>query len=463
MLARSLMDEAFLFGENGFAKLFSKSRGDLFLLLDDGWDVSRSVCDASFGSLAVDEDKFPFVRGLAPWERLRVLCERVKALGWKGLGVWIAAQCCGELYNKPFSDEVKDYFRERLVWSKQAGVGYWKVDWGTYGANHEFRAFLTEEAKAIYPELVIEHAVCCDPLNGVKLEENDPLCGRAAGDRAWTANAEKTLAYSEIFRSYDVLAPLSVATTLDRLAVLLPAATGYINAEDELYIAAALGCQMGVMRSALGSFAVGSTVFNGKIGEQGTECNRLDEVDAAVAWQREFPPFTGGQVAVSDEVLFDEYSFDEGETWYGVAHGKKIRQGAPAAIARNAALPRYARGAARQKPFVCVSRHPNGNYAVCISPRTVGGTYGFVGGEITCELAGKPKLVAVFGEAERVSFELSEAPRKVTARSMLAGKAETLEYKEGKFVLTKEQIRRLWQSNDKSLPAILVQIEYINI
>ena len=42
---------------------------------------------------------------------------------------------------------------------------------------------------------------------------------------------------------------MSEATTLDRLSYILKSAKGIVNAEDEPYIAASLGCANGIMRS----------------------------------------------------------------------------------------------------------------------------------------------------------------------------------------------------------------------
>ena len=99
---------------------------------------------------------------------------------------------------------------------------------------------------------------------------------------------------------YDVTPQFSVASTLDRAAYLLPYAKGYLNVEDELYLAAALGCQMGIMRSVYGKGL-----------DDWDDSDRLKEADAALFWQRIAPPFTGGNVEISKEILADEWTFQE--------------------------------------------------------------------------------------------------------------------------------------------------------
>ena len=169
--ARDKINEHTVFGNGGMAQI--NARADLYLVLDDGWDVpyqtDPSVSKHSFGSLEVNEERFPFAKG-NPAERLRALNGRVKGLGWKGLGIWVAAQRCGKDYKLPFSEADEEYWRERIFWCKQAGVTYWKVDWGTSEHDNAFRKFLTETAREIYPALTIEHAVCCPPVNGMTEE-----------------------------------------------------------------------------------------------------------------------------------------------------------------------------------------------------------------------------------------------------------------------------------------------------
>ena len=347
-------------------------------------------------------------------------------------------------------EEEKDYWRDRILWSKYAGISYWKVDWGTHASDNEFRRFLSETAKVLYPELVVEHAICQPPLNG---GENpvEGLEGRFSGDKTRSILSEECVKFSEVFRTYDVLPPLSVATTIDRASHLLRYAKGYLNVEDEVYLAAALGCQMGVMRS--------------KYGAGIRDCgDKLQEVYAAIAWQKIMPPFMGGQTFVSDEILFDDYTFSEDETWYQPATGKKIIQGAPCVLSRNTPLPDVTAGENCSKPFV-VSSCYNGTYAVAIFPRMIAGKRGYVGGKVICSLAEMPERIAVFGIADKIEFIFHSGKiNSVTANSLFRDKPMDISIKPSQdgsgFLLSGEEILKIGSADDKSDPAVVLKIKY---
>ena len=152
--ARDKVNEYTVFGKDGMAENPVKGREELYLVLDDGWDVPFDFDPYAhkdyFGSLEANEQRFPCAKG-KPAERLKALNERAKSLGWKGIGIWVAAQKCGKDYNSPFSEMDKEYWRERILWCKQAGVTYWKVDWGTSEHDVAFRKFLTDAAAELYP------------------------------------------------------------------------------------------------------------------------------------------------------------------------------------------------------------------------------------------------------------------------------------------------------------------------
>ncbi len=182
--ARDKINEHTVFGKGGMATI--NARKDLYFVLDDGWDVPFDFDPYAhkdyFGSLEVNEQRFSGAKG-NPAERLQYLNERAKSLGWKGIGIWVAAQKCGKDYNLPFSEADKEYWRERILWCKQAGVTYWKVDWGTCERDNEFRKFLTETAGKLYPELTVEQAICCPPVNGDTESLQRGECGRFQDDK----------------------------------------------------------------------------------------------------------------------------------------------------------------------------------------------------------------------------------------------------------------------------------------
>lgn len=422
-------------------------------MLDDGWDVSYhidpSVSKQCFGSLEVNEQRFPFAKG-DPAERLKILNERAKGLGWKGIGIWVAAQKCGKDYHLPFSETDKAYWKERILWCKQAGVTYWKVDWGTLEHDNAFRQFLTETAAKLYPELTVEHAVCCSPVNGVTERLQRGEVGRFQDDEKISGLSQQAVSFSEVFRTYDVTPQFPVASTLDRAAYLLPYAKGYLNVEDELYLAAALGCQMGIMRSGYG---------------KGLDCwddsDRLQEADAALAWQKIAPPFAGGTVEVSEEILADEWTFQENEFWYQPINGRTIRQGAPAAVSRNAPLPKVSAGQTGAKPFVVCALNPNGVYSVAVLPRTLNGKRAYVGGRVVCSLNHMPDKIALFGFADSFEFQWCQGKAvNVSAVSMLGGNEVEIPLSEAgrRFQIGAELIKKLWKTDDRSAPAVLLTL-----
>lgn len=448
--ARDKINEHMVFGKGGMAQV--NARADLYLVLDDGWDVpyhtDPSVHKDYFGSLEVNEVRFPNAEG-DPANRLKSLNERAKSCGWKGLGIWVAAQKCGKDYNLPFTETDKAYWQERILWCKQAGVTYWKVDWGTCEHDNAFRQFLTAAAAELYPELTIEHAICCPPVNGNTEELQRGAVGRFRDDEEISGISKQAGAYSEVFRTYDVTPPFSVASTLDRAAYLLPYAKGYLNVEDELYLAAALGCQMGVMRSVYG-----------KVLDDWDDSDRLQEIDAALAWQKLSPPFAGGNVETSKEVLADEWTFQDNEFWYQPINGRTIRQGAPAVVSRNAPLPEVYAGKEGAKPFVVCAFHPSSAYSAAVLPRTLNGKRDYVGGKIICSLPDMPEKIALFGSAESFEFKWQGRAASVTAVSLLGGNELEMPLSEAgnRVYIDAEQIKKIWKADDKSAPAVLFTI-----
>ena len=450
--ARDKVNEYTVFGKDGMAENPVKGREELYLVLDDGWDVPFDFDPYAhkdyFGSLEANEQRFPCAKG-KPAERLKALNERAKSLGWKGIGIWVAAQKCGKDYNSPFTEIDKEYWRERILWCKQAGVTYWKVDWGSSEHDVAFRKFLTDAAAELYPELTVEQAICCPPVNGNTEEIQNGAVGRFQGDKKISGLSKEAASFSEVFRTYDVTPQFSVASTLDRAAYLLPFAKGYLNVEDELYLAAALGCQMGIMRSVYGK---GLDVWD--------DSDRLQEADAALAWQKIAPPFVGEEVETSEEVLADEWTFKENEFWYQPINGRTIRQGAPAIIARNASLPETKAGATGEKPFVVCALN-QGAYSVAVLPRTLNGKRAYVGGRVVCSLNHMPDKIALFGFADSFEFQWCQGKAvNVSAVSMLGGNEVEIPLSEAgrRFQIGAELIKKLWKTDDRSAPAVLLTL-----
>ena len=353
--ARNNLNDQFLFGDDGLALQYEKIRGDLYFVLDDGWDVAYDVHPDTqrhqFGSLLLNEERFPSCTG-TPEERLSKMNERLKSFGWRGVGLWVASQAQGEKEDNLLSTEqARAYWSQRLNWSKHAKIGYWKVDWGVYATSVEFRKMLTTLGKEIDPELLIEQCRCMHPINNNGDQFKD-----------WETVAKENLeifSFSDVFRSYDVTSQLSAATTIDRLSVLLQQQTtngalGIINSEDELYIGTALGCSLGIMRKEIDE-----------------HLKKGDEVIRAVRWQRLAPAFGAGitDTYISDEIATDIWYFNPGDTWASELINHEITQSAPIALTRGIPLPKF-HDVTEKKPFVVAAKNPNGAVSIATLKRT---------------------------------------------------------------------------------------------
>ncbi|MBR3893844.1 MAG: hypothetical protein IKJ35_01705 [Clostridia bacterium] len=447
-LARAEMNEETIFGEGGFADQFPELRGDLYFVLDDGWDVPFTINPDveihMFGSLEIDPERFPSLRG-TPAERLHQLNERIKALGWRGAGLWIAPQISGERYDDPAWDYAKHeaYWRERILWCKYADIRYWKVDWGKHSGKAEYREMMTRLGHELFPELIMEHACCLAPVNGVIPEgkiryEDFPKIARI---RAISG-------FSDAFRSYDVTDDmLSATSTLDRLSTLLETAVGIVNCEDELYMGAALGCSVGIMRSAYGK-----NLFR--------MCTRLDEITATVKWQRVAPPFAGGELLRSENVLVDSCYYSEEDTWFCDIMNKTVEQAAPAVIARNTPLPLVESD--ERAPFVIASKNPSGAYSLAAIRRRMA-LESTTSPRVTC-FAADAERVGIFGSFASVTLQFDRPVASVTAQSLIRGQALTLDAAKtvngSTVTLSGALLASLDTTEDNSENAVMVTVEF---
>lgn len=380
-MQRDNLNEDVLFGEDGWAKrLYPNERGDLHLLLDAGWDLpygtqTHGADMALRGACVPDGTRFPSLKG-SPTERLKALVEKVKACGWRGLGVWIPCHTQGEFpgqEGKPgrtFTlDEARKVWTEKLQICREAGVDYWKVDWGLHTRDCGLRGLMTELKNKIHPALTIEHCwVPGVPLNGVRISKDGQVegPGRLFGYDIWTekrADQLRALAVSDVFRTYDVIAPFEMVTTLERCAYYSTLAEErklpvLFNIEDEPLIGMGLGHVLGIMSNGM----VGSGVAT-------------NDACVALAWQKLAPPFGHDTAAVtrfSEEILEDEWTYSDHDcSWFTAAANKTVRQSAPAVVTRGLPLPTVT--ADGPKPFVCGARYLNGAIALAFLPRTTDG------------------------------------------------------------------------------------------
>ena len=391
LTSRDAINEETVFGKDGWINYYPEIRKDLYFLIDDGWDVdynTKTPDDFSkFGSFVVNEQRFPSFKG-SPDDKLKEFVERVKAAGWKGLGVWLPAQAYGEDFEKPVKECIP-YWRAMLERSKYAGVSYWKVDWGKCAYTTENRKTISELAREVYPELVVEHGICMWLVN-----DRDSDYGRFENDAEYKRGVEMA-EYSDVLRTYDH-SQLGISTTLDRVASVLPNSKALINCESLAYMAAGLGFSLGIMGDPESE--------NGK------------EALATIRWHRVAPTFIGTETYQSEEILYDYFSFTEGSTYAPFLIGRKVHQGAPAIISRNTKLPLVE--AEGEKPFVVASLNPTGAYSVAELGRFLEKETNPLA-DVTCFVECNPENIGVFGDFSSVTFELLTSPISVKAQNLL--------------------------------------------
>ena len=451
--ARDSLDEASLFREDGgWARAFyPESRDGMNFLLDDGWDVGHGLDPArdgsisAFGSMVLCGERFPSFPGTPP-ERLKKLVRAVRDLGWSGLGLWVAPQTPGETrQNHATPAAAEEDLRRKIGWCAEAGVSYLKVDWGVRCGDVAYRRRMSEIARELAPDLLVEHCRALGvPFNGVRAAAGgiEPGSGRWEGDESFEKDvrpyAEAVLAFCDVFRIYDLARPLATVQAIERAQTLLRLAerTGgraYVNVEDNPVLGAALGATFAPARPAPEN-------------DVARQPSRAGEVTRAVAWQRIAPPFRADAAHPTrrtDATLTNVWSFLPSDTWYRGAHGRTIPQTAPAVVVRGLDVFPEVRDAGEGVPFVTALRHPNGALAVAALPRTDAGRVHRIPAahvRLDADAAGVP--VAAFGRFKTLELRTSRRPASVLVRD-LAGATDrdifaacTVEPRDGSFAVT---------------------------
>jgi hypothetical protein len=204
------MTESNLFGKGltqGWVNVYPEIRGDLLFVLDDAWDIPLTGDKGAMrGSLELDSQRFPSFKG-TPTDQISRLSGDIRARGWRGIGLWICCSCASS--GRDMDDTV--YWSERLRWCQEAGISYWKVDWGKYQHDPMWRWRLTQLGRKVAPDVMIENAL------------------------AWW-NVE----HGDVFRTYDVQMGNSLGETIRRVAECLrrqrpdKSVKGLVNCEDEV-------------------------------------------------------------------------------------------------------------------------------------------------------------------------------------------------------------------------------------
>ena len=349
---RTEMTEENIFGSGpgqGWINFYPKIRKDLYFLLDDSWDIPAGA-NKGYGRDEVDTTRFPSITGDA-LERMTKLSDKVKSKGWKGLGLWVAAH-----EDQDGGMSADEFWTDRLTTFGAAGVGYLKVDWGKHEHDEAYRRQMTALGKQCAPQLWIEHAPCIGPTP--------------------TENLRPYITFSDVYRTYDVDDVISVPLTIDRVSRMLAlkaedGVKGLVNCEDEVYVAAGLGCTMGIMRHPFLNVSGNDLNTVSKIKYKDVFL-RLDEVVRAVRWSRIAEPFGVQSDALIDSRRFtDRWIYAQGESWVKHEAGDTVKASAPARVSRNMPLAETDDNS-EDCPYLLCSRYPDGATAVSALPRRIG-------------------------------------------------------------------------------------------
>ncbi len=395
-LQRANINEANLFGigfYQGWVNFYPNARRDLIFVMDDSWDVPKNVTGEK-GSLVLNSEKFPdFAKpGISNQDAIKNLNHAIKAKGWKSVGGWVCAEESPMFLNGRTPQE---YWTERAKWAKYSGFSYWKVDWGKKIYDYDFRKMLTDIAHQHAPDLNVENA----QINGV-------------------------IPVSDIFRTYDVPAIMSISMTMKKLKYALDKFTaqegyrGLVNCEDEVYTAAALGCTMGVMRQPMAG-----NLPNGKPDVSWPAFHRnlktkIDEVTRAVRWHRIAPAFAVNEkeTEVDSALLTDFWVLKNKaieiepwwfESWTGLhIYGDSIIESGPARISRRMPLPLVIADENGDVPFVVASKNPSGAVSVATLGRTVDRRYWTPACDVSIS-AGNAQTFGIFGYYKNLTIKTS--------------------------------------------------------
>lgn len=425
-MQRDILSDEFLFGKWGLLPDYMQEvRKDMYVLLDDGWDIPYNGSYSTFGSLVLNEEKFPY-GGKTPAENLAILNKKVLDLGYAGTALWVPMSCVGESKDNLFDhDAFREYWIERAKWLHEAEIAYIKVDWGFHKQDPEYRKILTEVCREYAPGMQVEHA----SVDGFfRVPDRNP--------RLEYEKYKDFLKISDAYRCYDVRFDFNSVTTLARAAAMLTLdcdmegdCKGYINVGEEPIIAAALGCTMGVMSHPLLRGSILSLVpddFKNGISHRITmksEFHSFDHYVRALRWQRLAPAlsFKKGETVASEKWLEDSWTYEKIPYAYSENEivGKTLFQTSPQIVARGVALPEivsiykpYPRSNSKQyEPFIAASKNrETGVYTIATLPRTIDGVMNCTipAVDVVARGLSADKCFGVFGEYKSLTLEFDE-------------------------------------------------------
>lgn len=371
--ARDTLNEDYLFNHDYYHFMPDDYRNGLIFLLDDGWDVpynSLQTPEAGpFGSLEPDGERWKSF-GKTPQERLANINKKLKELGYQGLGLWVSPQL-------PFSEEepcmtkARAHWEERAKWCNEAGVMYWKVDWGLHSKAEGYREMMTECVKKYAPDLIIEHAY-----------GQDPFTSDSITDETGEGMAE-VCEYSDCFRTYDLMSPFEATDAYKRVDVMLRKVDKtkfrhgvkcLVNVETPVSIAAGLGFNVGIMQYSR-------------------------DMEALLKWQRLCPAFGAAEADYfsSEEQVTESKFFDVDPYFWLKVGGKLYSFDVPAIASRGTKLPDVKCDG--EKPIILASENPsNGAYAVSSVKRMIEPNSGIIyPADVTIYPSSQKNSIGVFG------------------------------------------------------------------
>jgi hypothetical protein len=412
---RPCVNEREIYKKYGWSSLFPKVKGDLIFLLDDGYYPGNDMA-----ALKLDPLKYPSYVDPNPKNALERLNNDLKKAGWRGLGLWTRGVST--------NDQVS---LEKLGWSRDAGVIYWKIDTGDNDCKY------ASLAKRFAPDLVLENSFGISPFN------------KGSDNRVPTNYASSRLnliKQMDVVRIYDRDQPLSLPTSIDRVSALLQIASGQsdakaiINCEDEMYLGAALGCSVGIFRTPYVGLRP-SGDMDIYMGGPKHPKQRIDEVTRAIRWHRLAPPFGANleELEVDTNIISDSWKFSQGDSWDQGPNGNVIVQSAPARVSRGLPLPKVK--AVGAVPWLLASRNPNG--AVCVA--TLGRItpekgYFIPKADVEIEIGEIPPALGIFGQYKSLVLIFKEpipSGSKIFAQDLAGERAENIS---GEVAISKNRL-----------------------
>ena len=476
--AREGLNEENIFGTQGMAVvMLPKTRSDYYFVIDHGWQ-DKNIAKNTFFTLMMDTIDFPSYAHMEPKEKIKQMNMDIKALGWKGLGLWVRG------------DPSEKEMRKLVEWSKYAGIEYWKIDGGDI--KHFYSSKIKEE---IYPALVLEHITGAGAINpswnipnltyyGSVYSKNGISQNLQAGAgttlNKTTKKVKTTLEVikkTDVFRTYDAAPLLVSTTTLQRIDDILIQTAGnneykaLLNIQDDCNIAAGLGLLVAAKRHPMNTPRMyKGNDFHLQIAGNRHVDKRLNEMDRLALWQRIAPPMPAGYGTYlhSEKNLIDSIIFEANHTWYKATHGKMVRQSAPAIMTRNIPLPEVKTNG--MHPYVMASKFPNGAIAIATEGRvTPTNSWIHPKANITLKEVEINKTIGIFGYYESLTLELTQnLPKKITiyGQDLLSEKAiditKKVAIKKKQIVLSGDLIEEIGKMagdpQDISAPGMCIKI-----